>query len=188
MSRSRTAGSSLLGPSLSFSCATRSRWAAMPSSLLWSAASTASASSLPMNSRRRCHQLAGVFVLLVERDAHAQAKLGVVLEQRVGPGWAAAQRVLRPGRGRQVAAIDARTAGGVGDHRAVAIQLADQLEVGRFATAGAGARELEERLQQLHVLDVCPLERVGVRLLGQLAGRIPSAWRLLRAAGAAAPC
>jgi hypothetical protein len=35
-------------------------------------------------------QFAGVLDLLVERDAHAQAELGVVLEQRVGPGRAAA--------------------------------------------------------------------------------------------------
>ena len=36
------------------------------------------------------HQLARVFVLLVDGQAHAQAELGVVFEQRVRPGRPAA--------------------------------------------------------------------------------------------------
>ena len=39
-------------------------------------------------------QLARVFVLLVDRQAHAQAELGVVFEQRVGPRRPAALGVL----------------------------------------------------------------------------------------------
>jgi hypothetical protein len=55
---------------------------------------------------------------------------------------------FRPGGGGQVAAVDGGAAGGVGDHGAVAEQLAEQLDVGRFAAAGAGAGELKQRLEQ----------------------------------------
>ena len=58
-------------------------------------------------------------------------------------------RVDRPRRRRQVGAVDRRAAGGVGDDHPVAEQLGDQLDVGRLAAAGAGARELEERLEHL---------------------------------------
>ena len=64
-----------------------------------------------------------------------------------------------PGRGRQVAAVDRGAAGGVGDDQAVAEELAEQLDVGRFAAAGAGAGELEQRLQQLRALDVVQRRR-----------------------------
>ena len=56
--------------------------------------------------------------------------------------------------GRQVAAVNRRAAGGVRDQRPITEQLRQQLDVGRLAAAGAGAGELEERLEQLHVLHV----------------------------------
>ena len=87
--------------------------------------------------------------MLVGGEAQAQAELGIVLEQRVGPGRAAALGVRGPGRRRQVAAVDRRAAGGVGDLQAVAEQLREQLEVRRLAAAGAGAGELEQRLEEL---------------------------------------
>ena len=89
----------------------------------------------------------------VRRQADAQAELGVVLEQRVGPRGPAAHGVLRPRRGGQVAAVDRRASGGVGDGGAVTEQLAQQLEVGRLAAAGARAGELEERLEKLGAAD-----------------------------------
>ena len=61
--------------------------------------------------------------------------------------------VDRPRRRRQVAAVDRRAAGRVGDDHPVAEQLADQLEVRRLAAAGAGAGELEQRLEHLRALD-----------------------------------
>ena len=84
------------------------------------------------------------------RNAEAQTELGVVLEERIRPGRAAPLLVLRPGRGRQIAAVDRRATGGIGDDQAVAEQLGEQLEVGRFAATGARAGELEERLLHLH--------------------------------------
>jgi hypothetical protein len=57
-------------------------------------------------------------------------------------------------RRRQVAAVDRRAAGGVGDQQPIAEQLRQQLEVRRLAAARAGARELEQRLQQLRALHV----------------------------------
>ena len=53
----------------------------------------------------------------------------------------------RPRSGRQVAAVDRRATRGVGDHRAIAEQLRQQLQIRRFAAAGARARELEQRLK-----------------------------------------
>jgi len=91
------------------------------------------------------NQFAGKFGLLVEGQAHAQAKLGVVFKQRVGPGRAAAFAVGGPGGGGQVAAIDGGTAGGIGNHHAVAKQLRYQADVRGLAAAAAGARELEQR-------------------------------------------
>ena len=91
-------------------------------------------------------QLAGIFALLVQRQAHAQAKFGVVFEERVGPGRAAPFAVDGPGGGGQVAAVDGGAAGGIGDQHAVAEELGEQLDVGCLAAAGAGAGELEQRL------------------------------------------
>ena len=55
----------------------------------------------------------------------------------------------RPGRGRQVAAVDRRAAGRVRDHQPVAEELREELQVRRLAAAGAGAGELEQRLEEL---------------------------------------
>ncbi len=68
-----------------------------------------------------------------------------------GPAAVAIHRVRRGG---QIAAVDGRAASGIRDHRPIAEQLRQQLDVGRFAATGAGARKLEQRLQQLHVFDV----------------------------------
>ena len=108
--------------------------------------------------RRRRHaarssRLPGQLGVQVGGQAQPEAELGVVLEQRVRPGRPAACRVLRPRRGRQVAAVDRGAAGGVGDGRPLPEQLGQQLEVGRLATAGAGAGELEERLEELGAAD-----------------------------------
>ena len=88
--------------------------------------------------------------MLVGGQAIAQAKLGVVLEERIGPRGTAALVVHRPRCRREVAAVDRRAAGGVGHLQAVAKQLAQQPQIRRLAAAGAGARELEQRLQVLH--------------------------------------
>ena len=143
-----------LPSSRAFSAATRSRCAcdARPRSSA-RRSSRPSTSSSPMVRRVAAEQLAAYSLLLVERQAEAEAELGVVLEERVRPGRAAALAVRRPGRGRQVAAVDRGAAGGVGDEHPVAEELGDQLDVGRLAAAGAGAGELEERLEELRVLD-----------------------------------
>ena len=121
-------------------------------------------------------QPAGLVGLGVERQAHPEAELGVVLEERVAPGRTAAGGVDRPRRRRQVGAVDRRAAGGVGHDHPVAEELADQAEVGRLAAAAAGARELEQRLQDLAALDGV----VGDQARGRAArssGRSPSAVR-----------
>ena len=121
-------------------------------------------------------QPAGVVGLGVEGEPHPEPELGVVLEQRVAPGRAATGGVDRPRRRRQVGAVDRRAAGRVGHDHPVAEELADQPEVGRLAAAAAGARELEQRLQDLAALDRVVRDQARDRAAGS-TGRSPSAAR-----------
>ena len=110
---------------------------------------------------------AGQLGVAVGGEPQPEPELGVVLEQRVRPRRAAPVGVDRPRRRRQVAAVDRRAAGGVGDRQPVAEQLREQLQVRRLAAAGAGAGELEQRLQELraaHGAEVDP-RAVGRRQL-----------------------
>ena len=134
--------------------ATRSRCSAMPASVDWSAASRPSTSVSPSWDRQPRQQLLRLLGVLVDRQPEAEAELGVVLEERVRPRRAAPVGVDRVGRRRQVAAVDRRAAGGIGDERAVAEELGEQLDVRRLAAAGAGPGVLEERLEELRALDV----------------------------------
>ena len=92
---------------------------------------------------------AGQLGVPVGGEPEAEPELGVVLEEGVRPGRATPLGVGRPRRRRQVAAVDRRAAGCVGDHQPVAEELREELDVRRLAAAGAGAGELEERLQEL---------------------------------------
>ena len=96
--------------------------------------------------------LAQHLAVVVHGQAHAQAVLGVVFEQRVAPGRAAAVFALAIGNGREGAAVDRGASGGIGDDHAFAKKLGDQLDVGGLAAAAAGAGELEQRLTELAAL------------------------------------
>ena len=122
--------------------------------------------------RQPRHQHLGKLLLLVERDSHAEAELGVVFKERVGPGRPAALRIAGVRRGGQVAAVDRRAAGGVGDIQPVAEELRQQLDVGRLSAARAGAGKLEERLQQLQILHLAVRE-LGAVHLGQAEEKLP---------------
>src|ERR1700722_680473 len=87
--------------------------------------------------------------VLVGGDPEAHAELGVVLEQRVRPGGAAAFMIFGPRRYGQAAAIDGGTACGVGDLGTIAEQLGQKLEIRCFAAARASAGEFEQRFEQL---------------------------------------
>ena len=76
------------------------------------------------------------------------------------------------GRGGQVAAVDRGAACGVGDVETVAEELGEQLDVGRFAAARAGAGELEERLEKLQVLDLAVGELAAIDF-GQREEEVP---------------
>ena len=119
----------------------------MPASVVWSASSSSFASSSPTRPPSLLEQLARLLLLLVDRQPHAEAELGVVLEERVVPGRPAPVARLGVGRGREVAAVDGRAAGGVGDEGPVAEELGEELDVRGLAAAGAGTGELEERLR-----------------------------------------
>ena len=134
--------------------ATRSRCAAMPALVVLLGRQHGVAQRLAhVGSQPRQQRLRPGHVL-VHRQAHAQAELGVVFEERIGPGRTASVGVGGVGRGRQVAAVDRRAPGGVGDECAVAEELRHQLDVGRLAAARAGAGVLEQRLQELRALEV----------------------------------
>ena len=92
---------------------------------------------------------AGEAGVQVGGQPQAEPELGVVLEERVGPGRPAPAGVRRPGGRRQVAAVDRRAARRVRDRGTVAEQLGQQLEVGRLPAPRARPRELEERLEEL---------------------------------------
>ena len=117
-------------------------------------------------------QFAGKLGLLVDGEAEAEAEFGVVFEQRVRPGRAAAFAILRPGSRGQVAAVDRGAAGGVGDQRAISEKLREQLEVGRFAAARAGAGEFEQRLLHLLLADGSDLDRAAVEF-GDFEEEVP---------------
>src|SRR5438093_1505060 len=80
-----------------------------------------------------------VLRLLVAREAHAEAELGVVLEEGVGPRRPAAVSIRTPRGRREVPAIDRRAAGGIRHQRAVAEELAHELQVRRLAATGTRA-------------------------------------------------
>ena len=106
----------------------------------------------------------------------AEPELGVVLEQRVAQAGPRPSRVDGPRRRRQVAAVDRRAAGGVGDQQPVAEELREQLEIRRFAAAGARARELEQRLRG--TARSCTERRVDPRgRASGSSGRTPSSSR-----------
>ncbi len=98
------------------------------------------------------------------REAEAQPELRVVLEQRIRPGRSAAMRIARIRRRRQVAPVDRRATGGVGDQQPVPEQLRQQLDVRRLAAARARPRVLEQRGEELRLLDVDPRHRRAVHL------------------------
>ncbi len=134
------------------SATTRSRWAAMPGLVRLVGVENRRRQAVAELRRDVLDEAARGRDVRVERQAEAEAELGVVLEQRVRPGRAAAVAVGRVGRRRQVAAVDRRAAGGVGDEQPVAEELGQQLQVRRLAAAGAGARVLEQRLEELRAL------------------------------------
>ena len=121
--------------------------------------------------------------LLHGTQEQAQRKLGVVLEQAVGPGGAEAALVHRVGDAGERRAPGLRAARGVRPVHAVAEQLGEQLGVGRLAAAGAGGGELQQRLLELRALHGIGVERAvlvgeGQAEVPQLAGLFGELGRL----------
>src|SRR4029450_13346425 len=85
-------------------------------------------------------------------------------EQRVRPRRASTVTIEGPRCRRLASAVDRRASGGVRDEGPVTEELAQELEIGRLAAAGAGARELEERLEELAVLPLTVVEPFPVGL------------------------
>ena len=117
-------------------------------------------------------KLRGVFGVLVYREAEAEAEFRGVFKERVAPRGASAFVVDAPRGGREVASVDGGAAGGVRYYRPVAEELREELEVRGFAAAGAGARELKERTEELYVFDGRGVELVSVGL-GDVEEEVP---------------
>src|SRR5581483_2536858 len=90
----------------------------------------------------------------------------------IGPCRPAACRVFRPGRGREIAAVNRRTPGGIRDHEPVAEQLCEQLHVRRLTTTSASARKFEQRFERLNLADAVAMPLTAVRL-GERKEEIP---------------
>ena len=110
-----------------------------------------------------------MLAMLVHRESEAIPELGVVLEERVGPRRPSAVGIHGPRVRREVAPEDRRAPRRVGDQEAVAVELRHQLDIGGLPAAGARARELEERPQELHAADVRRVDAVDfvLRQLGE---------------------
>lgn len=68
--------------------------------------------------------------VLIDGEAETETKLGVILEQRVSPRRPTAVGIGSVWRGRQVAAVNRGTAGGVGNQHSVAVELSQHLIYG----------------------------------------------------------
>ena len=99
------------------------------------------------------HRLLDAVAEFLHADVHTQTELGVVLEERVGPCGTLAGGVGAVGRRGSRTRVDRGAARGVGNHHLVAEQLRNGLDIGGLAAACASARELEQRLCELKVLD-----------------------------------
>ena len=99
------------------------------------------------------HQLFSLFpqhaAHLLVSELHAETELAEVLEQRVVEAGTLSLLVLGVGRRGDGSRVDRRAACSVGNHLAVAEELADELHVRRLTATRASTRELEERLGEL---------------------------------------
>ena len=127
-----------------------------PPRSVWSAFSSSTARLSPSAVRQPLDQRARRRLMRVHAQPQPEAEFRVVFEQRIRPCRPAAVAIGRVRRGRQIAAVNRRAAGGVGDQQAIAEQLREQLDVRRFAAARAGARVLEQRLEELRALVIDP--------------------------------
>ena len=153
LSRSWARGSFREVPGAALSKATRSRWSRIPASLVWSAFEQL-AHQLLTNQRWQTAAAARVHIHLAYPGSGAcpdrtRRYLQTRSSTRLGRGLLDSS----PRGSGQVAAVDRRAAGGIGDHDAVAEQLAEQLDIRGLAAAGAGPGELKQGLQQLRILD-----------------------------------
>ena len=103
------------------------------------------------------------------RQVHAVAVFGVILEEGIGPGRTLALLILGIGDAGGRATPDGGAAGGIGDIHARTKQLGEELGIGGFAAAGAGAGEFQKRLPELAALN-----GIGAELLhhGGLGGQL----------------
>ena len=98
---------------------------------------------------------------LFHAQEHAQPVFRIVFKQGIGPGGTMSFFVYRIRHGRGRSAPDGRAARSVGNHHAIAEQLGHQFYIRCFATAGAGAGELQQRLFELGTFHRVLLHGIG---------------------------
>ena len=113
----------------------------------------------------------GLTTHLVDREAHTEAVLGVVLKQGVGRCRAVAACRFGIREGRRGGTDNISAAGGIGNIHALAEELGHQLHVRCFAAARAGSVELVKRALELAALDGELVHRVF--LDGQIDQIVP---------------
>src|SRR5690242_9555264 len=102
--------------------------------------------------QKALYERASVLGLFIESESHAESEFRVIFKERIRPGGTASGRILRIGCAWQVAAINRRATSCVCDHRSVAEKLSKKFDVRSLSAPRAGARELEERLEELDIL------------------------------------
>jgi hypothetical protein len=95
--------------------------------------------------REEVEQAAGPCGANIHPEAHAETKLGVVLEERVGPRGAAPLGVGGVRRRGEVAAVDGRAARRVGDEQVITEELREEADVRRLAAARTRPGKLKQR-------------------------------------------
>ena len=135
--------------SRSSSRGTRSRCSLIDASLAGSPSSSPCTRPSPIVAANCFEQVLGIARAACRRPAECRGRTRRCPRTASCTRPGRSLRVGGPRRGGQVAAVDRRATGGVGHDRPVAEQLAHQFQVRRFAAAGAGARELEQRLREL---------------------------------------
>ena len=99
-----------------------------------------------------CQQNNDALFHLLIAHGHTETELTEVLEQRIVESRTLSLVVGRIGCRRNGRRVDGRTTRCIGYHLTVAVELGNQLHVGRLATTRTCTRELEQRLGKLTVL------------------------------------
>jgi hypothetical protein len=122
---------------------------ATPASVVWSVASISVTKVSPSCGARRWRRLRAAEAWRSVPRGACRDRTRRCPRRASSPRRDRGRRCFAVGRGREIAAVDGGTAGGVGDEEAVADELGKEFQIRRLTAAGAGAGEFDERAQEL---------------------------------------